>query len=134
MAAKKLILYWTYTPHDEPVRLDKLERHQTRKEKNTDSFILGGLGFKKPLFTRIVKQDGRLLILKEETDTIHLAVEGGVNSDLRPVYSLNFHKDQYRALYNELRSILHTIPGIKMDINHFENTPIEQWLEINYKS
>lgn len=126
---KSLILYWTFTPHNEPMRADKFLRHQTRKKKETPRYRTGGLGFREPTITRLIKQDGRLLLLKPETTTIHLAVEGGLNADLEPVYSLGFYTPQYQAFYNELTSLICSFPEIVVNCNDFKNTPIEKWLK-----
>lgn len=127
---KKLIIYWTYTRWTDSHTESSLIAHQTRQGKHNDDQRTGGLGFDKPLFTRIVRKDGRLITILPEKDVIHLAVEGGLDPDFKYKDTTKLSIAQALAFRNEIKSIVQSFPNIEIMSEDFRNFDVQLWLKV----
>ena len=81
----KLYVYWTYTrPEDRLVATEVLEYARKKPKLDTTTFHIGGLGHNEDLFTHFLDREGKIHVLRPQTE-IHLAVHGGVNGDYKYV-------------------------------------------------
>jgi hypothetical protein len=77
----KLYVYWTYTrPEDRLVATEVLEYARKKPKLDTPTYHIGGLGHKEDLFTHFLDREGKIHVLRPQTE-IHLAIHGGVNGE-----------------------------------------------------
>jgi len=105
----------------------KLVEHETKKSRVSNERVhIGGLGRKEPVITHYITTDGRLHILKTFNKEVHLAVEGGVNS--QGIKSAYMTTDQLNCLTNCIK-LLNSIDTLIIDTDELEKFNFKQWIK-----
>lgn len=117
-------IHSTRTRPDFKFSKTEIEKHQVKPDTSSAKYKTGGLGFKKPIFTRVIDCQGFLHPLITETKEIHIGLLGGCSDNGE--FCSTFPGEQMRTLRNELYSLLHTYGEMECIC---EGIKLETWLK-----